>query len=154
MFFEILGEVIDIETFAVGASIRELPRLRKLYGKGRWRKRKGITKVRLLNGILRTAEVHWYEASGIGKKELQDKVLPGLAMAAKKQSFAVCLQNGGFPASLEVRKLYLLVDDPAAEAIGFIRVVDESGEDYLYPAELFHKLALPADLQRALQIAC
>ncbi len=73
MFFEILGAIANIETFARGSSIRELPRLRKLYGKGRWRKRKGIARVRLPNGIMRTAEIHWYEASGIGKKELKIK---------------------------------------------------------------------------------
>ena len=73
MFFEILGPIADIETFARGTSIRELPRLRKLYGKGRWRKRKGTASVRLPNGNMRTAEIHWYEASGIGKKELKIK---------------------------------------------------------------------------------
>lgn len=57
-----------VETFAVGKSIRELARLRKLYGKGRWRKRKGIADVKLPNGTIRKAELHWYEASCIGKK--------------------------------------------------------------------------------------
>lgn len=73
MFFGILGAIIDIETFARGPSIRELPRLRKLYGRGRWRKRKGFASVRLPNGIIRRAELHWYEASGIGKKEFKIK---------------------------------------------------------------------------------
>jgi hypothetical protein len=73
VFFDILGAITDIETFARGPSIRELPRLRKFYGKGRWRKRKGFATVRLPNGIIRRAEVHWYEASGIGKKELKIK---------------------------------------------------------------------------------
>ena len=73
MFFEIRGELTDVETFAIGTSIRELPRLRKLYGKGRWRKRKGLAAVRLPNGNIRKAEIHWYEASGIGKKEFKIK---------------------------------------------------------------------------------
>ena len=73
MFFDILGAIIDIETFARGPSIRELPRLRKFYGKGSWRKRKGIASVRLPNGTIRAAELHWYEASGIGKKEIKIK---------------------------------------------------------------------------------
>jgi hypothetical protein len=73
VFFDILGAIADIETFATGSSIRELPRLRKLYGKGRWRKRKGLADVRLPNGTIRRAEVHWYEASGIGKKEFKIK---------------------------------------------------------------------------------
>ena len=63
----------NIETFAIGRSIRELPRLHKLYGKGRWRKRKGIAAVKLPNGTIRKAELHWYEASGIGKKEFKRK---------------------------------------------------------------------------------
>jgi hypothetical protein len=73
VFFDILGAITDIETFARGSSIRELPRLRKLYGRGRWRKRKGIASVRLPNGMMRKAEIHWYEANGIGKKELKIK---------------------------------------------------------------------------------
>ena len=73
MFFQILGAIAEIETFARGTSIRELPRLRKLYGKGRWRNRKGIANVRLPNGRIRTVELHWYEASGIGKKEFKIK---------------------------------------------------------------------------------
>jgi len=73
VFFDILGAIIDIETFARGPSIRELPRLRKFYGRGSWRKRKGIANVRLPNGTIRAAELHWYEASGIGKKEMKIK---------------------------------------------------------------------------------
>ena len=73
MLFKILGSIREVETFATGTGIRELPRLRRIYGKGRWRKRKGIANVRLPNGTIRTAEVHWYEASGIGKKEFKIK---------------------------------------------------------------------------------
>lgn len=73
MHFEIIGEIADVETFAVGSGIRELARLRRVYGKGRWRKRKGIARVRLRDGSHRTAEVHWYEASGIGRKEYKIK---------------------------------------------------------------------------------
>jgi len=74
-------------------------------------------------------------------------------MPAQKRGFAVCLRNGGFGASLEVRKLYPFINDPDAEANSLIRVVDESGQDYLYPARLFRKLALPGDIQRALRMA-
>jgi hypothetical protein len=73
MNFEIIGEIEGIETFAVGRSIRELPRLRKIYGHGRWRKRKGFAMVRLPNGIERRAELHWYEATGVGRKEFKIK---------------------------------------------------------------------------------
>ena len=73
MFFEICSQFADVETFAIGSSIRELPRLRKLYGKARWRKRKGFADVRLPNGTIRKVELHWYEAAGVGKKEFKIK---------------------------------------------------------------------------------
>jgi hypothetical protein len=73
MHFEIIGEITDIEPIAVGTSIRDLARLRKQYGSGRWRKLKGIALVRLANGRIRRAELHWYEAHGIGKKEIKRK---------------------------------------------------------------------------------
>ena len=73
MFFEIDGEITDVETFATGRSIREITRLNKIYGKGRWRKRKGNAKVRLNNGEIRLVELHWYEATGIGMKEYKIK---------------------------------------------------------------------------------
>ena len=71
--FEIVSEISEIETIAVGTAIRELPRLRRNYGQGRWRKLKGIAFIRLSNGLIRKAELHWYEAHGIGKKELKRK---------------------------------------------------------------------------------
>ena len=73
MRFEIISEIIHVETIAVGASIRESARLRKRYGKGRWRKMKGVATIRLANGRIRLAEIHWYEAHGIGKKEFKRK---------------------------------------------------------------------------------
>ena len=75
MYFEFLGPISEIETFAIGSGIREVERLRKVYGKGRWRKRKGIAKVRLIDGSVHLAEVHWYEATGIGRKEYKIKRL-------------------------------------------------------------------------------
>ncbi|MBI3823152.1 MAG: hypothetical protein HY289_10800 [Planctomycetes bacterium] len=73
MDFEIIGEITDVETFAVGSSIREVGRLRRIYGSGRWRKRKGNAQVRFEDGTLARVEVHWYEAHGIGRKELKIK---------------------------------------------------------------------------------
>jgi hypothetical protein len=75
MRFEILGEISGIETFAVGSAIREIARLRRVYGRGRWRKRKGIAPVRLSDGSVHVAEIHWYEAAGIGRKEFKIKTL-------------------------------------------------------------------------------
>jgi hypothetical protein len=71
--FEIIGDVRRPETFTKGSGIRELDRLQKIYGKGRWRKRKGEATVRLEDGIVIHAEVHWYEAHGIGKREFKIK---------------------------------------------------------------------------------
>ena len=55
----------------------------------------------------------------------------------------LCVKNGGYPASLEVRKIYRSLPDPTAEPRGFVRVVDESGEDYLYPSDCFVAIELP-----------
>lgn len=75
VYFEIIGEISAVETIATGQGIRELPRLRKHYGPGRWRKRKGVARVRLDSGDIVLAEVHWYEATGIGKREFKIKHL-------------------------------------------------------------------------------
>ena len=73
MYFHLIGEITPVETFATGSGIREIARLRKLYGRGRWRKRKGFAQVRLSDGTVRRAEIHWYEATGIGRRELKIK---------------------------------------------------------------------------------
>ena len=75
MRFEILGDISNIETFASGRGIRERARLRRIYGRGRWRKRKGIARIRLVDGSIHLAELHWYEAAGIGRKEFKIKHL-------------------------------------------------------------------------------
>jgi len=71
--FEIIGEIEGIETIAIGGKIRDIMRIQKQYGPGRWRKLKGIAKIRLENGRIRKAELHWYEAHGIGKKKIKIK---------------------------------------------------------------------------------
>jgi len=71
--FRIVGDITDVKTFAIGKAIREIDRLRKRYGRGRWRKRKGIARVSLSDDTIRLVELHWYEASGIGKKEFKIK---------------------------------------------------------------------------------
>ena len=73
MQFEIIGKIQDVETIAVGGSIRDIMRLRRQYGHGRWRKLKGIADIRLADGIIQRAEIHWYEAHGIGKKKMKIK---------------------------------------------------------------------------------
>lgn len=73
MFYEIIGKISEISTIASGRSIRERKRLWKAYGKGRWRKKKGLATIRLSDGTIYKAELHWYEAHGIGSKEFKIK---------------------------------------------------------------------------------
>ena len=73
MRFEIISEISDIETIAAGNRLRDIARLRRRYGRGRWRKMQGTALVRLVSGRIRLAELHWYEAHGIGRKELKRK---------------------------------------------------------------------------------
>jgi hypothetical protein len=71
--FEILSEIVSVDIIAVGTGIRDLRRLVETYGAGRWRKLKGVATVRLRSGRVRRAELHWYEAHGIGKKDFKIK---------------------------------------------------------------------------------
>jgi hypothetical protein len=73
MDFDIIGDITGIETIATGSGIRERARLRKHYGRGRWRKRKGFAQIRLRSGEMVQAELHWYEATGIGRREIKVK---------------------------------------------------------------------------------
>ena len=75
MYFEIINEIKNVETIAVGGNIRDIMRVRKQYGVGRWRKMKGVANVRLQSGVIRKAELHWYEAHGIGRKKMKIKRL-------------------------------------------------------------------------------
>jgi hypothetical protein len=74
MDFEIVSEITAVETIASGKGVRDRNRLRKLYGGIRWRKLKGVAQVHLPNGRIRTAEIHWYEAHGVGKREFKLKL--------------------------------------------------------------------------------
>jgi hypothetical protein len=71
--FEIISEILEVQSIANGRESRDLRRLQRLYGKGRWRKMKGVASIRLASGRIRRAELHWYEAHGIGRKELKRK---------------------------------------------------------------------------------
>ena len=73
MHFDVIGKVGSIETIAIGKSIRDINRLKKQFGAGRWRKLKGNATVQLGDGRIRKAEIHWYEAHGIGKMKMKIK---------------------------------------------------------------------------------
>ena len=85
MYFEIIGEIKDIETIAIGGRIRDIMRIQKQFGHGRWRKLKGIGKVRLESGRICNAELHWYEAHGIGRKKNENQDDFGLKIWIKKK---------------------------------------------------------------------
>ena len=153
MQFDILSEISEVETFAAGSAIRELVRLRKAYGRGRWRKRKGIALVRLPDDSVHLAELHWYEAHGIGKKEFKRKrYIPTRSRksVATSRRFAVCVNSDGYEASLERNKIYVVLPDKDAERDGDVRVVDESGEDYLFSADRFVAIDVPAAVKALL----
>ena len=71
--FEVIGRIEQIQLIAMGNRIREIDRLRKAFGAGRWRKLKGIALVRFEDGTIHRVELHWYEAHGIGRKKLKIK---------------------------------------------------------------------------------
>ena len=73
MNFEVIGPLRDVQLIAAGRSIRELHRLRRVYGRGRWRKMKARASVRYLDGRIRDVELHWYEAHGIGRVDWKIK---------------------------------------------------------------------------------
>jgi len=75
IIFELIGKIDNIETMAVGSKIHDVARLRKMYGRGRWRKLKGIGRIRLADASECDAELHWYEAHGVGKREMKVKRL-------------------------------------------------------------------------------
>jgi len=71
--FEIIGEITNVKTVAIGSSIRVIKRVKRFYGDGRWRKLKGVARVKLPDGTICKAEVHWYEMSRVGRKEFKIK---------------------------------------------------------------------------------
>ena len=74
MDFEIISDITKVEVIATGTGICDRARSRKQYSRGKWRKLKGIAQVQLPNGMIRLAEIHWYEAHGVGKKEFKLKL--------------------------------------------------------------------------------
>ena len=156
MQFDIVGEITEIETFATGSGIREIARLRRAYGRGRWRKRKGVARVRFADGSPHVAELHWYEGRWHWPQGIQDQtpaVKPEAMARSQSKQLVVCVDNEGYPASLERRKMYVALADLDAEKLGLLPIVDESGEDYLYPKAFFRSIALPQAVKRAVLAA-
>ena len=102
------------------------------------------------------AEVHSYEASGIGRKRPQDQADTGLSEMAQKHEktgYVVCLSNRGHEASLMTFRIYCSIPDSDATKHSLIRVIDESGEDYLYPEKMFAAIEIPQEVAKALRKA-
>jgi hypothetical protein len=74
-------------------------------------------------------------------------------MSKRSQQFVICVENDGYSASLEKRKIYVMVRDPVAAKHGQLRIIDESGEDYLYPKGFFRSIALPLSIRKAVLAA-
>ena len=150
MFFKIVGQILDVEIIASARGVRERRRLRKLYGGRRWRKLKGTAAIKLADGTMCYAEVRgarrWDEGD-------QDQENSGNPMKRNEFQFAVCVKNKNYAAALELRKLYQVVADETAAKLHQIRVIDESGEDYLYPDEYFVPVQLPQSAEKAIRRA-
>ena len=158
MDFEIISDITKVEVIATGTGIRDRVRLRKQYGQGKWRTLKGIAQVQLPNGMIRLAEIHWYEAHGVSKKRVQAQAtVSRLTMKTEQvrsNQFVGCLNNEGYKASLEVGKIYRVIVDEEASKNGLVRVIDESGEDYAFSANRFYPIEVPKPVEEVLLAAC
>jgi hypothetical protein len=143
MPFESVGEIAQIEAIAVGSKIRDLPRLRRLYRPGALAETQGSPGCSLGDRPNKRMASAGRRSSGNG-------------MSTKRGSrrspprFVVCIENTGYPASLELHKIYRIIADADAAQDGDVRIVDESGEDYLYPAKWFAAVELPQRVKTSL----
>jgi hypothetical protein len=156
MRFEILGEISQIETFATGSAIREIARLRRIYGRARWRKRKGVARIRLADGSLSISQsCIGTKQAALGAKNSRSRTSSEVNNMIRKKTgnLVVCINNEGYAVSLEKRKIYLALRDEQAEKRGLLRIIDESGEDYLYPKTFFRSIALPQSIKKAVLAA-
>jgi hypothetical protein len=150
MDFDLLGKISDIETIAEGRGIRDLPRLRRLYGKGHWRKMKGVARIRPPDGRIRMADYTGMKRMGSARRSSKPGVTSTRPRRGTPQRFVVCVRNTGYRASLEQDKIYVAIPDAEAAQHGQLRVVDESGGDYLFSADRFVAIAVPAAVRASL----
>lgn len=121
MNFEVIPPITNQETFANGQAIHELARLKKAYGGRNWRKCKGFANIKLDNGLIVEAVV---------------------------MNWILCVDNTGYQASLETRKLYQHIHDTQADSLGMVKVIDESGDSYLYDKKMF--VSIPIEFEKYL----
>jgi hypothetical protein len=152
--FEVIGDITDVETIATGRGIRELARLRRLYGKGRWRKDEGErshptskrpdANCRITLRMTRTVSVR--KRSSVSGTSTSRR-----SRRTNRPRFVVCVRNEGYEVSLERNKIYTIVPDRDAEREGDLRIVDESCEDYLFTADRFVAIEVPARVKASLR---
>jgi hypothetical protein len=126
-----------------------MARLRKLYGRSRWRKRKEL----LASGCPMAQSISPRSIVRSGRtwaQGIQDQAsaLRRTIMARTKQ-LVVCIDNDGYEASLERRKIYVALRDSTTEKHALVRLIDESGDDYLYPKTFFREIELPRAVRKA-----
>ena len=150
--FQIVGKIGDSETIAVRHSIRVLDFLQKTYGHGRWRKLKGVATVRLEDGRMRLAEVHWIGSTRHRQTPDEDQTLSRLNDMKHEETgslIAICIDNTDYEMSLERRKVYPVLPGTDAARSNYVRVIDETGEDYLFPASRFILVPVTRDVEAA-----
>ena len=152
MNFEIIGPIREKELIAKRPSLRIAKRLQDTWGSGRWRKLKVTATIRFYDRTLRRVELHLVRSTRHRQTRRSNKTILGPAMKQSKKQFALCIDNKDYEVSLILGKVYRVLrdPDPRTSKDGLIRVVDESGEDYLYHHSHFALVDFPADVKRQL----
>jgi len=132
-----------------GEEIRDLIFLEERFGSGNWRKRKGLATVRIEDGTCmkqrftgtrpKASECDGQKSSGTSNNSMTGTT-----------RFAICIHNGEYAGTLDLRKVYEIIEDPIAAKRNFVRVIDESGEDYLYPASWFVSVTVSQNIEQLL----
>src|SRR5437764_12142809 len=152
MHFEIVGKISEVETIAVGPGVKIRSILRKRYGRGRWRKLQGVANVRLSDGRIRVAECIGLKRMESASERCESHDIWIKKMAKKnnhESKFAVCI-NADDADLLTPGRIYQVLPDESAAKSNYIRVIDNEGEDYLYPADYFLFIELPRKIEMAL----
>lgn len=168
MKFDIIGEITGVVTIAAGKSLRDRRRLARRYGRGMWRKMTGkrlcgcqmgrFAKLKFTGTKLMASERKNSNSKGRSSGKGINSALsrpkrssPAPSEDAAQGHFAICVRNDDYEASLELRKLYPVLEDDFGSQHGMIRVIDESGEDYLFPSEYFVRVSLPQAVEKKLR---
>ena len=153
MRFEILDDISDIETFATGSGIREIARLRRIYGRAAGANAKALPACDYPMDRSMWLSYTGTRRPGSDAKSLRSSTCFEAMTKTQTKQLVVCVENDGYAVSLEKRKIYVALRDATAEKHNMLRIVDESGEDYLYPKAFFRSIALPQAVRRAVLAA-